>query len=96
MRAFCLGRPGAGFHQVGPVVAETPAEGIAVLAAASESLSGRPVQVDVVEPADPALAQWLRDAGLVEARSLVRMVRGAAPAPAKPGSYLAAAGPELG
>lgn len=93
LQAFCLGRPGAAFHHIGPVVAQTPEHGIAVVASALATLRGRPAIVDVV---DSGLARWLREGGFAESRSFVRMVRGREPTPPRPQSYLAAAGGEVG
>ena len=96
IRAFCLGRPGAELQRIGPVVGADPDDGVAVTAAALQELRGRPVMIDVVDSARPALAGVLREAGLEETRQSVRMVRGRELAPVRPWSYLAVAGSELG
>jgi hypothetical protein len=70
VEGFCLGRPGANYHQVGPVVALS-AEGAQRLArAALARLCGRPVVLDVPDDAPPPFRQWLWNQGLPNRGSL--------------------------
>lgn len=94
LAAACLGRPGANFHQVGPVLAHTVEDARAVLAPVLRLLAGRPAVLDVPEMHD-ALLDWLRDLGFFEERYFIRQARGTN-VPGLPEAYFAIAGPEFG
>ncbi len=91
----CVGRAGACYHQVGPVYGRSAADAIAVLGAALSGLRGKDVAVDVPAGQSGLLA-WLDEAGFVEERRFVRMIRGSSVAPRHPVWYAASAGPEWG
>jgi creatinine amidohydrolase/Fe(II)-dependent formamide hydrolase-like protein len=95
LRGFCLGRPGTRFHQIGPVVAPSPEEAIALIRAAMQDLRGRAVVLDVPH-ARTRLTEWLSDLGFVPQRTLTRMTRGHSHETSAPARYFAIAGPELG
>ena len=92
---FCLGRDGAAAEQIGPVVAETAADAMALLAAALPATRGRPVQLDVPDTQTEWVAA-LRQAGFAEQRAFTRMYVGAPPNARRPATLFAVAGPELG
>jgi len=93
--AICLGRPGAYFHQIGPVNATAAATACAVTANALAALRGRPAVIDAPRDQRPYL-QWLLALGFSEQRSFTRMLRGAVQLPGRPSRQFAIAGPELG
>lgn len=91
--AAALGRPGATFDQVGPVLAAEPADAAALVAAAIGD-GRRSVGIDAVPRED-----WLKTlaaAGFLEQRCFTRMRRGTDPAPERHAGRYAIAGPELG
>lgn len=91
--AACLGRPGACFTQIGPVLAGDDAQAAALVAAACAGSSDR-MGLDAV--AAPAWLDILSGMGFIEQRRFTRMVRGGDPdRQPRPGLY-AIAGPELG
>ncbi len=93
---FCLGRHGSTFGQLGPVVAETLDEAIALCQAGLAAWSGRAVIVDV-SASQGAFLDWLRGLGFAVQRPFTRMVRGASLS--KPGTTartFAICGPEYG
>ncbi len=92
--AFALARPGANFTQIGPVVAESEPDAVAVASAAIRSLSGRPLLLDVPD-AQVGFRAWLVEQGFAVQRPFVRMFRGVNN-PGKPAQVWALGGPELG
>lgn len=98
VEGFCLGRRGANYHQIGPLVAARAEDAVLLARAALHGLSGRAVVLDVPDDAPPTFARWLADLGFIEQRPFVRMVRGGAErAPAPPPDHLfAICGPEFG
>jgi creatinine amidohydrolase/Fe(II)-dependent formamide hydrolase-like protein len=72
---FCLGRRGAHYQQIGPVIAETLADAISVCRASLVRLAGSAVVLDVPDYQVEFL-DWLRRLGFSETRSFVRMVLG--------------------
>ena len=95
LRGFCLGRRGTLFHQIGPVVAETPEDARALLCAAFRGLTGRTVVMDVPD-AQPELWAWLESLGFVRQRPFIRMFSNSNHSPGIPAKQFAIAGPELG
>lgn len=95
VRGYCLGRPGAGFHQIGPVVADTFATAAALVQAALKKLAGNPVLIDVPDAQSELLAA-LHGAGFVTERRLVRMYYRSNKFAGNPARQFAIAGPEFG
>jgi GNAT superfamily N-acetyltransferase len=89
---FCLARDGRGATQVGPIIAEDEAIGLALLSHALAA-TGEPVIADIPDRhAD--LRRWLAEHGAFAPRSFVRMLRG--DARLDDGAHtFALAGPEL-
>ena len=95
VHGFCLGRPGTGYHQLGPVVAPTSEEAITLIQAAMQGLRGRSVVLDVPH-ARTGLTEWLSDQGFIAQRTLTRMTLGGQLETSPHPHYFAIAGPELG
>lgn len=93
--AFCLGRKGFHFTQVGPVVAPSPELAEALIREALRPLSGQPALLDV-PAAQVSLLDSLQTMGFMNQRSLIRMYRETNPIPGQPERLFAIAGPELG
>lgn len=92
---MCLGRDGARYAQIGPLVAETLDDAIALCSAALARLAGQAVLIDVPD-GQTEFRTWLVQQGFVEQRSFLRMFLGNN-RPAGERSYqFAIAGPELG
>jgi len=94
-RALCLGRPGARFWQVGPVVARDEESAKAVCSAALSSLQGGAVVMDV-PAAQGRFLEWLTGLGFSEQRPFTRMRRGPCVHPGRPEMQFAVTGPEFG
>ena len=94
LRAFCLGRSGAKFDHIGPVIADSMDSARSVVTAALAELAGRPAVLDVPE-ARRDMSGWLASLGFTVQRQLFRMRRGE-PLPADPSRLCATAGPDLG
>jgi hypothetical protein len=93
---FCLGRHGARFSQLGPVVAETLKGALSLCASALQAWEGRPIVVDVPASQQRFLA-WLLDAGFEVQRPFTRMTYGAPlPRPSGAARVFAICGPEFG
>lgn len=90
---FALLRRGAVASHLGPVVAN-PAEGGALVIAATRSASGR-VYVDVLDDCN-SLIPTLTRLGYRPQRQFTRMALGLSSLPGDPSRLLAAAGPEFG
>jgi len=93
--AFCLGRRGADHLQIGPVVADSAEDAMAVAAAALGKVTGRPAVIDVPDAQGEFMA-WLHGLGFVHQRPFTRMFRGRDTAPGDPSRIFAIAGPDLG
>lgn len=91
---FVLTRNGHRATQIGPLVAETEAEAIAMLQAALPGLPGR-IFIDVPDRCTALLA-WLQDQGFALARKFTRMALGRTASFGEPGRQFAMAGPEFG
>jgi len=90
---FVIAREGRRAWQIGPLVAASDAQAIALLAVAV-SASGARIVIDVPEQRH-SIGQWLALQGFVAQRSFVRMAFGAAPPPLDARSIVLA-GPEFG
>ncbi len=93
--AFCLGRAGFHFTQIGPVVAPSAELAESVIHAALFALPGQAVLLDVPESQTRILTR-LKTAGFVSQRTLLRMYRETNPIAGRPDRLFAIAGPELG
>jgi creatinine amidohydrolase len=93
--AFCLGRPGANYYQVGPLVAADSRQAQALLAQVFRGLNGQPALIDVPD-AQSELVSWLQERGFVLQRPLLRMRRGEAIPVTGAGQLFAICGPEFG
>jgi hypothetical protein len=92
LAGFALARDGRHAMQVGPIVAEDPAVGLALLSHALAA-SGAPVIADIPDR-HTAIRGWLREQGASTPRSFMRMLRGSARFD-DGASTFALAGPEL-
>ncbi|HUT19048.1 MAG TPA: GNAT family N-acetyltransferase [Anaerolineae bacterium] len=96
---FCFGRRGTRYVQVGPIVAETNEDAVALCGACMRGLAGRAIVLDV-PTFQPALRTWLEHLGFSHQRSLTRMILSPEQADAALGPQsehqFAIAGPELG
>jgi GNAT superfamily N-acetyltransferase len=93
---FCLGRNGARLQQLGPVVAETDQDAMALCQAGLRAWVGRAVVVDV-PASQEAFLEWLLGVGFAVQRPFTRMVLGAPLArPEAPVRQYAICGPEFG
>ena len=91
---FVLGREGRVASSIGPVVADSEAIGLALIAKAMSSTTG-PFIIDVPE-AHRTVRRWLEEQGAVSPRGYMRMSLGTAKGLDDPGHVFALAGPELG
>ncbi|MBA3708108.1 MAG: GNAT family N-acetyltransferase [Planctomycetes bacterium] len=95
LAAYCLSRPGAHFHQIGPCIADTVDEARALTAAALADLVGRPVVIDVPDE-QQGFSAWLRSLGFAAQRPFIRMHRGGSGPAGTPEREFAIVGPEFG
>lgn len=95
IRAFCLGRPGANFHQLGPLVAETEEQALSLVQRALRELAQRSAVIDV-PVGKTGLVEWLVCLGFAREREFARMLHGGAGLSGEAGLLWAIAGPELG
>lgn len=92
---FCLGREGANYTHIGPIIAPVPEAANSLLAAALRALNGRAALVDVPDE-QTAFIQEIQRLGFFEQRPLVRMRKGKeTPAP-QSSQLFAICGPEFG
>lgn len=94
---FCLGRPGAHYDQVGPIVADPTADPVEIARGlvCQAMTAARDVILDV--PAyQTAWLDVLQSLGFTVQRSFTRMVLGPRPLPWEPKAQFAIAGPEIG
>lgn len=91
--AYSFGRKGYQFTQIGPVVADTSDDAIAVATEAIEKTTGA-VAMDVAD--NSSFQQWLISRGFTEQRKLIRMYKGANAYPGMPDKQFAILGPEFG
>jgi len=93
--AFCLGRAGFHFTQIGPVIAPSADLAEALIRATLRTLSGQAVLLDVPDTQSHILA-LLKARGFVSQRTLLRMYLESNPISGRPDQLFAIAGPELG
>jgi GNAT superfamily N-acetyltransferase len=91
---FVLGREGRTAYSIGPVIADSEATGLALIAKAASSVPG-PFIIDVPE-AHAEVRKWLEKQGAASPRGYVRMTLGSMPGLDDPSRVFALAGPELG
>jgi len=92
---YCFARPGARFHQIGPIVARDLAAARALLEAAMRAAEGAPLVVDARAEREDWRAV-LAEAGFVEQRPLARMYLEGRRPPAHGELELAIFGPDFG
>jgi len=93
--AFCLGRDGSDYRQIGPVIAANDSDAITLVAASMQMGPIAPLMLDI--PAiHRTLLDFLEPAGLSVQRGFTRMVRGRKPAEHITDGWYACAGPEFG
>lgn len=94
LAGFALGREGRFATSLGPVVADSEAIALALIARATNSVPG-PFILDVPD-AHLEIRAWLEDQGAVSPRGYMRMTLGEAKRLDDPSHVFALAGPELG
>ena len=95
LKGYCMGRSGANFYQIGPVVAKTAHDAVELSKAVMNNLTGQAVVIDV--PANQhEFLQWLTVSGFTEERPFIRMYYGSNKNPGMPENVFAICGPELG
>jgi ribosomal protein S18 acetylase RimI-like enzyme len=104
-KAFCIknnngigyifGRDGSQFSYIGPLIAVSPENAICLISKALESLTGRPVAVDVPEH-NKELINWLESMGFVIQRHFTRMYLNTNPFPGEVKMQYLISGPEYG
>lgn len=94
LAGFALGREGRAASSIGPVVADSEAIGLALIAKAASSSPG-PFIIDVPD-AHAAIRQWLQAHGATSPRGYMRMTLGTAKGLDDQSHVFALAGPELG
>lgn len=92
--AFLLSRAGRTATQIGPIVAQTVQEAVALVDEAIAGIAG-PVLIDVPDR-ETALREDLKHQGFTVERSFIRMALGRGEAFGEPYRMRAIAGPELG
>jgi GNAT superfamily N-acetyltransferase len=92
---LALGRKGARFHQVGPVMASCTEDARRLITWSLKGMEGDPVVMDVLED-KKGLMEWLKTLGFSPQRHFVRMFRYENPYPGKPENHYLIAGPEFG
>jgi predicted N-acetyltransferase YhbS len=95
LHGYYLGRPGANFYQLGPLIAATTTEAMALAMSALSYLAGQPVVIDVPTAQDEFLNQ-LYSLGFSQQRSFARMYHGQNQHAGRSELIFAAAGPEFG
>jgi GNAT superfamily N-acetyltransferase len=94
LAGFGLGREGRGASSIGPVIADTEAVALALIAQATTSAKG-PFIIDVPET-HGEVRRWLQAEGASAPRGYTRMTLGTAKKLDDPSHVFALAGPELG
>ena len=92
---FVFGRDGNKYHQVGPVVASSPADAKILVAKALKKLVDQPVVVDVPRDKEALLA-WLSSIGFTKQRYFIRMYKKENPLPGITSNQYLICGPEFG
>jgi GNAT superfamily N-acetyltransferase len=95
LAGYALGRPGANFATIGPVIAATEADARSLVRAVAQSFGDRPLGID--SPVrHGSFRAWLESGGFVFQRPLTRMARGPNRWPGLPDQQWAVLGPEVG
>ncbi len=92
---YALGRPGAHFAAIGPVIAEAEADARLLTQVVAESFGDRPLGIDSPQR-HSAFRAWLEGSGFAFQRPLTRMVRGPNRWPGLPDRQWGILGPEIG
>jgi len=95
LAGYAMGRPGANFAAIGPVVAASEEDARRLARAVGCSFGPGPIGIDSPAP-HRAFRGWLEGCGFAFQRPLVRMFRGPNRYPGRPGSQWAILGPEVG
>jgi len=95
LRGYCLGRSGAAYEQIGPVVADSAEIARALLCRALDACGDRPVIVDAFA-AKEAWVAYLRSLDFVVQRPYTRMILGRDCPTGIPERQYAIAGAEIG
>lgn len=95
LKAFALYRKFGRGYAIGPVVAETQAQAVALLSPILETLSGQFVRIDTYVESG-CLVDYLNQANLSLHESATKMVRGTLPSPIGPAKTIALASQALG
>lgn len=93
--AYCFGRRGRLFDQIGPVIARDVDQARAMVTDAVADVPNRPVVIDAYD-AHRSFSEWLRSIGFVAERPLFRMSRPAATAQRRSPFEFAIFGPDFG
>lgn len=94
-RGYCLGRPGANYDCIGPIVAVDEDTAGALLSRATAQSGARPLCLDMPEHT-PSFLQTCEQLGFALQRPFTRMFRGPNSHPGKPALTWALCGPEVG
>jgi predicted GNAT family N-acyltransferase len=92
---IALGRKGARFYQIGPVMALNPENAKILILKSLEKLIGKPVVIDIPDD-KKELAEWLESIGFSSQRNFFRMYRNEKPFPGIPEYQFLICGPEFG
>lgn len=95
INGFLLSRPGSKFTQLGPLMAGSVGDAIALLETAFWDLQGIPVVIDVLADKE-GVVEWLRTNGFTAQRELIRMYYQENPLPGRIEQQYLISGPELG
>jgi GNAT superfamily N-acetyltransferase len=95
IKAYCLGRSGSQFEQIGPIIAEGSAYAADVLAAVLDPLKSKDIVIDAFAD-KPDWISLLEESGFTKQRSFVRMCLGHLHHPGIMEKQFAIAGPEIG
>jgi len=93
--AYCMGRPGANFETIGPLVATEEAHAEALVLAAVREMFVKPICIDLFD-CHPRFASLLECFGFSLQREFVRMYRGPNRYPGNTALQWAVCGPEIG
>lgn len=92
---IALGRKGAHFYQVGPVMALNPENAKILVLKSLEKLSGKPVVIDIPDD-KKELIKWLKSIGFSTQRHFIRMYQNENLLPGIPENQFLICGPEFG
>lgn len=92
---YAMGRPGAHFATIGPVIATSEADACALAAAVGGSFADQAIGLDLVA-GHSGFRTWLERCGFTFQRPLARMYRGPNRYPGIPARQFCVLGPEVG